>query len=237
MSTVAGGAASGMRTDARGAARLGDDLWDQTASNDAGIDRRGLGPSAYSAIFEHSLDGVMFTAPDGRILAANDAACALLGMREDEILAAGRDGVMDPSDPGWTDALNQRRREGQARAMLRMRRGDGSVFLADVASVIFEVGEEKRACVVVRDASDHTPVSNRQVPPTPLLAPLREVLSPRERVVMTYLGTRMTYREIAAELFISTNTLKTHVKAIYRKLDATSRADAVARARALGRVG
>ena len=54
---------------------------------------------------------------------------------------------------------------------------------------------------------------------------------------MTYLGTRMTYREIAAELFISTNTLKTHVKAIYRKLDATSRAEAVAKARALGQVG
>ena len=62
--------------------------------------------------------------------------------------------------------------------MLRMRRGDGSVFLADIASVIFEVGEETRVCVVVRDASDHIPLSQRQFPtsdtpgePTPVLAP------------------------------------------------------------------
>ncbi len=48
---------------------------------------------------------------------------------------------------------------------------------------------------------------------------------------MAYLGTPMTNREIAEELFISTNTLKTHVKAIYRKLDATSRSDALAKAR------
>ncbi len=75
------------------------------------------------------------------------------------------------------------------------------------------------------------------VQPTPVPAPLREVLSPREFVVMTYLPTRMTNREIAAKLFISTNTLKTHVKAIYRKLDATSRSDALVKARAFGRVG
>jgi PAS domain S-box-containing protein len=206
---------------------------------DAGFDDRRFGSSIYQAIFEHSLDGVMFTAPDGRVLAANDAACALLGMHENEVIAAGRDGLMDPTDPAWNDAVNQRRSEGQARAKLRMRRGDGLVFLADVASVIFEVDGVTRACVVVRDASDQMSVSQRQFPttdtraqPTPLPAPIRDVLSPRERVVMVYLGTRMTYREIAAELFISTNTLKSHVKAIYRKLDATSRSDALAKARA-----
>ena len=209
--------------------------------NDVGADPRGLGVGAYWAIFEHSLDGVMFTAPDGRILAANDAACTLLRMSEDEIIAAGRDGVMDPSDPAWNDAVNQQRHEGKAKAKLRMRCGDGSVFLADVASAIFQVGDETRACVVVRDASDHSPVLPHEfptdrmpAPPTPLLPPLREVLSPRELVVMAYLATRMTNREIAGELFISTNTLKTHVKTIYRKLDVTSRAEALAKAGALG---
>ena len=41
-------------------------------------------------------------------------------------------------------------------------------------------------------------------------------------------------REIAGELFISMNTLKSHLKSVYRKLDASSRSDAVARARAAG---
>ena len=59
-------------------------------------------------------------------------------------------------------------------------------------------------------------------------------LSVREQGVLRYLQTRLSTREIAGELFISMNTLKTHLKSIYRKLDASSRSDAVARARATG---
>ena len=210
---------------------------------DAGLDDRRLSSSIYQAIFEHSLDGVMFTAPDGRIFAANDAACALLGMSEDQIIAAGRDGLMDPTDPVWDDAVQQRRRDGQMRAKLRMRRGDGTVFLADVTSVIFEVVGETRACVFVRDTFIQRPVSHRHSAtvdtpggPEREFEPFMERLSPREQVVMAYLGTSMTYRAIASELHISPNTLKSHVKAIYRKLGAESRSDALAKACAVARI-
>ncbi|HUO74894.1 MAG TPA: PAS domain-containing protein [Solirubrobacteraceae bacterium] len=37
-----------------------------------------LSSAAYRAIYQHSPDGVLFTAPDGRVFAANPAACALL---------------------------------------------------------------------------------------------------------------------------------------------------------------
>jgi LuxR family maltose regulon positive regulatory protein len=57
-----------------------------------------------------------------------------------------------------------------------------------------------------------------------------DALSERERTVLRYLATAMSYREIADELFVSVNTVKTHVKSIIRKLQATSRADAIARA-------
>ena len=57
-------------------------------------------------------------------------------------------------------------------------------------------------------------------------------LSARELGVLRFLQTRLTSREIAGELFISMNTLKSHLKSVYRKLDASSRSDAVARARA-----
>ncbi len=59
-------------------------------------------------------------------------------------------------------------------------------------------------------------------------------LSAREQGVLRYLPTRLTTREIAGELFISMNTLKSHLKSIYRKLDASSRPDAVAHARSIG---
>jgi LuxR family maltose regulon positive regulatory protein len=59
-------------------------------------------------------------------------------------------------------------------------------------------------------------------------------LSERERVVLRYLPTRMSYREIASELYVSMNTLKTHLKSIYRKLDASSRAEAAEHARRRG---
>ena len=59
-------------------------------------------------------------------------------------------------------------------------------------------------------------------------------LSAREMTVVRYLSSRLTYHEIAAEMFVSTNTLKTHVQRIYRKLGVSSRMDAVSEARRLG---
>jgi LuxR family transcriptional regulator, maltose regulon positive regulatory protein len=60
-----------------------------------------------------------------------------------------------------------------------------------------------------------------------------ETLSEREQVVLRYLPSMLSAGEIAAELFVSVNTVKTHIKSIYRKLDANRRWDAVRRARQL----
>lgn len=58
-----------------------------------------------------------------------------------------------------------------------------------------------------------------------------EALTERERDVLRFLASRLTVREIADELYVSVNTLKFHLKAIYRKLGVTSRAEAAAIAR------
>jgi len=60
-----------------------------------------------------------------------------------------------------------------------------------------------------------------------------EPLSAREKAVLRYLPTDLSKAEIASELFVSVNTVKTHMKNIYRKLDVTDRAQAVRRARLL----
>jgi LuxR family maltose regulon positive regulatory protein len=62
---------------------------------------------------------------------------------------------------------------------------------------------------------------------------LIEPLSERERVVLRYLTSALSNVEIAAELYVSVNTVKTHIKSIYRKLETTGRRDAVRRAREL----
>ena len=59
-------------------------------------------------------------------------------------------------------------------------------------------------------------------------------LSERELAVLRLLPSALSQREIGAALYVSLNTVKTHVKSIYRKLEADSRADAVARARGMG---
>jgi LuxR family maltose regulon positive regulatory protein len=58
-------------------------------------------------------------------------------------------------------------------------------------------------------------------------------LSEREQVVLRYLSSRLSAGEIADELYVSVNTVKTHIKSIYRKLDTNRRWDAVRRARQL----
>ena len=63
---------------------------------------------------------------------------------------------------------------------------------------------------------------------------LVEEPSAAELAVLRYLATGLSQREIGARLYISLNTVKTHIRELYRKLDVTSRADAVARAEALG---
>jgi LuxR family maltose regulon positive regulatory protein len=60
-----------------------------------------------------------------------------------------------------------------------------------------------------------------------------EPLTGREQAVLRYLPTLMSNAEIASELFVSINTVKTHLKAVYRKLGVERRRDAVVRARQL----
>ena len=74
--------------------------------------------------------------------------------------------------------------------------------------------------------ADRAPVSRN-------VAPLLEPLSEREQAILRYLPTALSNREIAAELFVTTNTVKTHLRSIYRKLDVARRREAVERARDL----
>jgi DNA-binding CsgD family transcriptional regulator len=61
-----------------------------------------------------------------------------------------------------------------------------------------------------------------------------EALTHGETRVLHYLPTHLSAREIADELYLSVNTVKTHQRHLYQKLGARSRTQAVEQARALG---
>jgi LuxR family maltose regulon positive regulatory protein len=66
-------------------------------------------------------------------------------------------------------------------------------------------------------------------PPVALAAPLTE----REQAVLGFLDSDLSTRQIADELYVSVNTVRSQVRRIYRKLNASRRGDAVRRARHL----
>lgn len=69
---------------------------------------------------------------------------------------------------------------------------------------------------------------------TPEISPPEHVLTPREREILTLLARAARVVEISEKLGISHHTVGDHIKNIYRKLNISSRAEAVLRARELG---
>jgi LuxR family maltose regulon positive regulatory protein len=64
-------------------------------------------------------------------------------------------------------------------------------------------------------------------------APTVEPLTEREREVLRHVSGMLNTAEVASEMYISVNTVKSHLKSIYRKLAAAHRGEAVRRARQL----
>ena len=84
------------------------------------------------------------------------------------------------------------------------------------------------------------PVSSASVPVAevmpgalPAAADLPDPLTEREHAALRFLATGLSTAEIADEMCLSVNTVKTHLAAIYRKLAASRRKEAVLRAREL----
>jgi ATP/maltotriose-dependent transcriptional regulator MalT len=75
---------------------------------------------------------------------------------------------------------------------------------------------------------------DRRIAGRPRLVWAAESLTAREVAVLRLLGGTLSLREIGQELFVSSNTIKTHTQAIYRKLGVSTRRDAVQQGRHRG---
>ncbi len=139
------------------------------------------------------------------------------------------------------------------RAVQSARRAAGDLALAYVLTicgdVLCELGdpEGRDLLVEARRVVDRCPdpgiaaryleriESRHALAAGPVVVPtIVEQLTERETAVLRYLPTALSQREIAGELFVSANTVKTHCSAIYRKLAVSNRKAAVQRARDLG---
>jgi len=109
----------------------------------------------YRVIFENSEDGLLLTAPDGRIFDSNPAATRILGFSREEIISKGREGVVDISDPKYKTYLEDRLKYGHKSGELTLLKKDGTKIPADVTSRIFynEKGEAFTS-MTIRDISD-----------------------------------------------------------------------------------
>jgi LuxR family transcriptional regulator, maltose regulon positive regulatory protein len=95
---------------------------------------------------------------------------------------------------------------------------------------------DKPPSALISEAVDLLVRAGRPGPPSRPAQPARpsEPLTHGETRVLRYLPSNLSAREIADELYLSMNTVKTHQRHLYRKLEARTRTQAVERARALG---
>lgn len=111
--------------------------------------------SRHRALFEHSLDALVLSTPDGRIEAVNPAASTLFGYSALEIMGLGRDALVARGDRGMQRLLRERERRGWARDTVRYRRADLSEFTAEVASALFtDVDGKQKAVTVIHDITE-----------------------------------------------------------------------------------
>lgn len=110
----------------------------------------------YQLIFEHSPDAILITSPKGRIHRANPAACQLFLRTEEELCYVGRAGIVDLGDPKLALAMQEREKYGKTRSELTLLRSDGSKFIADYTSSLFQdKNGEWLAVLSIRDLTDY----------------------------------------------------------------------------------
>jgi PAS domain S-box-containing protein len=133
----------------------------------------------YRSLFDQSLDALFLTEPGGSVLAANPAACTMLGYSAEELRAGGRSAIVDRADPRLSAALEERKRTGRFAGELTLIHKNGSKIPVELSSRIFrdeagaeltsmfvrDISERKRTEKVLRDsetrfriALDHAPI-------------------------------------------------------------------------------
>lgn len=165
-----------------------------------------------------------------RLLAAAEAGSRTGSTIEILVLLAATHHARDDT-PAAVSALDDALRLAEPEGHIRLFLHAGPALTALLRSVASTPGATPHARRVLA-AADLAERSTRPSRPSP--ATLTDELSDRELDVLRLLRSDLTGPDIARELHVSLNTLRTHTKHIYTKLGATNRREAVTRAADLG---
>jgi len=177
-----------------------------------------------------------------------------LRLAEEAVEVTGRAGLLDAVEDGEVHTAYGVALAAHGRAEAALSSLEKGVFLrrlwgqkldlidglTALASTVAELGDRERASALFDEAQELAGrCADAGVLPARLAAarraarldraPADDELTERELTVLRHLASDLSEREIAAELYLSFNTVHSHVKSIYRKLGVSSRAEAVAR--------
>jgi PAS domain S-box-containing protein len=148
----------------------------------------------YRSLFEHSMDMILITRPDGSVLAANPAACRGFGLSEAELCSRGRAGLVDATDPRLPALTAQCAECGAARGELTLVRGDGSRMTVELTSNVYGDGRGGLVTsMILRDIGGRLRVEAELATTHARLADLQAALDAHAQVTMTDAQGRITY--------------------------------------------
>jgi LuxR family transcriptional regulator, maltose regulon positive regulatory protein len=184
--------------------------------------RRASGSSRDLADAEHLVD-VMVSLATAELLALRGDAAAAAAAADIAVMSARQGG-----------AILEVAKTLVVRAEIFEHLGDhqaGKAMLEEAGTLVRGCADARIASTVLTSAE---PSAGVTVPSRNEGCAVDEELTPKEFEVLRLLATRLSRREIGARLYVSLNTVKTHQRAVYRKLRVEHRSAAVSRARELG---
>jgi len=117
----------------------------------------------YRSLFDNSIDAILLTVPDGKIMKANSEASRIFGRSEEEICRVGREGLLDPADPRLKVALEERKRTGRFRGELTFVCKNGTRFPGEITTALFKDRDgNQMSSMIIRDMTERKRTQERE---------------------------------------------------------------------------
>jgi PAS domain S-box-containing protein len=181
--------------------------------------------------FKQAPLGIALIDHNARITNANHALCHLVGYTRDELIGLAFPSLLHPDDLAADNELGRQLDAGTIpnyQIEQRYVTKSGDVVYGTVTAALI-LGDQGKPLYGMRTVEDITAKVRfgRELASHAALAKTRlATLTPREREVLELLDETVTAAELAAQIFVSTRTVESHLANAYRKLGVRNRAEA-----------